>query len=148
MLRHPRISIVLILSGFAVVWPSPAAAQLDVEPAPLTVEPGTLAFENARGGAAARRAPGNIVSAGVARAIAANNSGVRKFEISEVDGEVSFQTEFLTQAIEIIFDQLNEALVLFENLLLARAGRAPSLASELIPGAKGLGDLANRFGGR
>jgi len=141
MKRLPTIGMIGVL-GY--VFASPAFGQLGGFPT-QTVPPGSFAHENVSG--ARSRAPGNLVSAGVARARAANNSGVQGFEITETDnGDPSFWTEFLTRAIPIVFGQINQAIVLFENLLLARAGQPPSIPGGDASGLN-LGNLTGAAGG-
>ncbi|MBU0717802.1 MAG: hypothetical protein KJ749_06090 [Planctomycetes bacterium] len=90
---------------------TPASAQV------LTT--GQSALDNVA--AAGARAPGNMVSAGVARAQEAANAP-RGITITEVAPTTSIRAQALAQSLGIVFDQLNQAITLFANLLLARAG--------------------------
>lgn len=139
-----RFHTVGMIGLLGYVFASPAFGQQSTFPT-QTVPPGSFAHDNVSGARA--RAPGNLVSAGVARAQLANNSGVRGFEITETaKDDLGFWGEFLTRAIPIVFEQINQAIALFENLLLARAGLPPS-----IPGVDtsslDLGNLAGAAGG-
>ena len=97
---------------------------------PQTATPGvpTLgqhATDNVNGGALAARSPGNMVSAGVARAREAADFARGGIEIVETTRPISPRAVFLVDAIEIIFNQLNSALLLLENALRLRAGLPP-----------------------
>lgn len=94
---------------------------------------GNTALENARAGAARGRAPGNMVSAGVAQAQAAANFARAGIEITETSRPTSWRTEFLVDAIETVFEQLNQAIALFSNLLVLRAGGEPGIPVDLSP---------------
>lgn len=84
---------------------------------------GQTALDNTA--AAGARSPGNMVGAGVAQHL---NFGGHVTVITEQgasDGGLLAQT--IAASLDILFEQLNQALLLFHNLLLARAGRPPAI---------------------
>ena len=90
-----------------------------------TLVTGQLPFDNANGGGLADRSPGNMVGAGVAAQQTAAEFGRSRREITETEEPVDAIEVFLVDAIDIVFDQLNLAMLLFENALRARAGLPP-----------------------
>ena len=98
---------------------------------------GNTALENARAGAVRGRAPGNLVVAGTARAQAAARFARAGIEITETSRPMSWQTEFLVDAIEIVFEQLNQAIALVANVLALRAGGEAAIPADLIPDTSG-----------
>lgn len=80
------------------------------------------AAENARGGAVRGRAPGDMVSAGVARAIEFANAARAGVQITEVAPVSSFRTDAMVASITALFEELNQAMLIIGNLLLARSG--------------------------
>ena len=89
-----------------------------------TLAPAQTALDNAA--AAGSRSPGNMVSAGVAQHQA---FGGHVTVITESGPpEVEPFRQVIVASLEALFEQLNQALVLFHNLLLARAGRPPALS--------------------
>lgn len=107
-----------------LAWNSAAMAQT-TPGAPGVPTLGQHASDNVSPGAIAARAPGNMVGAGVGRAQAAADFARGGIEITETSRPTSPRAVFLSKAIKIIFDQLNSALLLFENLLRLRAGQPP-----------------------
>jgi len=73
-----------------------------------------------------------MVNAGVARAQAAANFARGGIEITATSRPTSPRAVFLSDAVKIIFDQLNSALLLLENALRLRAG-LPPLVPQVIP---------------
>ena len=63
------------------------------------------------------RAPGNMVRAGVAQALNFGNAARAGIQITETSLVTSIRAQALADSIGIIFQQINEALVLFHNLL-------------------------------
>ncbi len=94
---------------------------------------GQTALDNARSGAVRSRAPGRMVNAGVAQAIAFGGAARAGIPITETSRPKSFRTDALTRSITLIFEQLNQAISLFHNLLLARAGKPPVLPTKSAP---------------
>lgn len=88
--------------------------------------------DTASAGAAAARAPGNMVSAGVTRALERAPQALGTIRITETARSRPI-SEVVAATLNTFFDQLNNAVLLFINLLRARDGLAP-----IIPG---LGDL-------
>ena len=88
---------------------------------------GRTALENASAGGAGGRSPGNLVISGASRAQAAIVSPRFGFSITETSRPISPRAQFLAQAIQIIFTDLNVAISLLQNVLLARAGLPPAL---------------------
>ena len=89
--------------------------------------PAQRAIDNVSGGAIRLMAPGNMVSAGVGRMSEFRDQAQAPIEIVETERPVSLRAQTLSAAIEIVFEQINEALVLLHNLILVRAGRDPQL---------------------
>ncbi len=98
---------------------SPALAQIG--------PPGQSAADNSRAGAVGLRAPGNMVIAGVARLQQQTRLAQAPITITEAAREISIRKQLLIDSINIIFEQVNDALSLFGNLLLLRAGRTPTI---------------------
>ena len=74
---------------------------------------------------AGSRSPGNMVTAGVAQHQA---FGGHVTVITESGPPVPEPfPQIIAASLEALFDQLNEALLLFHNLILARAGRPPAI---------------------
>lgn len=116
--RSACLGLVVVL--FLLV--SPAEAQIG------TIGPaGQSALTNSSAGAVAFRAPGNLVIAGVARLQQQTALAQAPIEITETTPAFSIRTQLLVDSINIIFDQLNQAISLFSNLLLARAGLPPNI---------------------
>lgn len=84
---------------------------------------GQTALDNA--GGAGARSPGNMVSAGVAQTLDFGGHVTIITEQAATDGGLLAQT--IAASLDILFEQLNQALLLFHNLLLARAGRPPAI---------------------
>jgi hypothetical protein len=105
---------------------STAAAQFPVS--------GRTALENARGSAIRNpeaRTPGNLVQEGVARAREFGRGADIGVDVTETSRPPSLRAQILAESIEIVFDQLNTAITLFHNLILARGGRSPRLSSPI-----------------
>jgi hypothetical protein len=76
--------------------------------------------------AAGARSPGSMVNAGVVRGQLASGFAQSPIEITEpTPTGIEPRQQFLIDAIESLFAQLNETLLFFENLLRARAGLGP-----------------------
>ena len=80
------------------------------------------AADNARSGAVRGRTPGKMVGAGVARALEFANAGRAGVQIVEVAPASSFRTNAMVASIAALFEQLNQAMLVIGNLLLARSG--------------------------
>lgn len=119
--------------GIVLVWNTPVRSQT---PPPSPPGPGAglgqHASDNVSGGAIAARAPGNMVNAGVVRAQTAAGFASNGIKIVETTRPTPPHAVFLSNAIKIIFDQLNSALQLLENVLRLRAG-LPPLAPQATP---------------
>lgn len=83
------------------------------------------ALDNVSG--AGGRAPGNMVSAGVAQTIDFGNRAFAGTVITEAAPGTSIRAETIAASLNILFEQLNLAIVAFHNLLRARAGLSPVL---------------------
>lgn len=86
---------------------------------------GQTAADNARAGSVRLRDPGNMVNAGVAAAIDFSNNAQAPIEIVVTSLPTSIRAQLIADSLQIVFDELNQAIVLFHNLLLARAGKPP-----------------------
>ncbi len=118
----PRTIIGLLLV-FAASWGTAAQAQIDAG--------GRTALQNVSGGAVRGRSPGNLVIAGVARAQQAITPGLVGVTITETSRPTEPRAQFLVDAIDAIFSQLNQLIVFFEDLLLARAGLPSRIPASL-----------------
>ena len=87
--------------------------------------PGNTALENAGSGAVAIRSPGRMVSAGVGRAIGAANSFRAPTIITETERPTPIHAQFFAEAIDILFNQINDLIFFLHNLALTRAGEEP-----------------------
>jgi len=129
-MNRVRTSWTLVLAvGTVLVWNTTARSQTTTPGVPTL---GQHASDNVNGGAIAARSPGNMVNAGVARAQAAANFARGGIEITATSRPTSPRAVFLSDAVKIIFDQLNSALLLLENALRLRAG-LPPLVPQVIP---------------
>lgn len=82
--------------------------------------------QNASGGAIRERAPGQLVQAGIARAVETNNAFLAGVEIVD-EYEPSLRAQVISESLQVVFQQVNNAIAAFHNLLLARAGRTPNV---------------------
>jgi len=111
--RLMSVSVLVVM--FLLVFANPGFGQ--------SLAPAQTALDNAA--AAGARSPGNMVTAGVAQHQA---FGGHVTVITEAGPpEVEPFRQAIVASLEILFEQLNQALLLFHNLLLARAGRPPAL---------------------
>lgn len=90
---------------------------------------GRTALENARGGEVRRRSPGNMVQAGVAQAEMFGRGAAIGVDVTDTEEPPSIFAELLAESITFLFEQVNEAIDMFTNLLLLRAGESPDLSS-------------------
>ena len=129
-MNRVRTSWTLVLAvGTVLVWNTTARSQTTTPGVPTL---GQHASDNVNGGAIAARSPGNMVNAGVARAQAAANFARGGIEITATSRPTSPRAVFISDAVKIIFDQLNSALLLLENTLRLRAG-LPPLVPQVTP---------------
>lgn len=145
-MRHKRAFLMVCRAGAVVLaFCSLPVARGQVSP------PGQSARDNSRSGAVASRSPGNLVIAGLARTIEAANLARAGVEIIETERSTSIGDQLLADSITIIFDQLNLAIVLLENLFRAQEGQPPVIPTSIITGGNGaggsdLGALSDQFG--
>lgn len=116
--------------SFALLLSVPALGQSSAPNDPSNVA-GFTAQENSD--AAGIRAPGRMVQAGIGRQQTAIVSPRFGFNITETSFPLNPRQVFLIDAIQIVFNQLNQAIVLFQNALLARAGEPPVIPPSLLP---------------
>jgi len=150
MERRRRCGNLLVILSAAMLWTTPPATA-------QTILDGFPVLDNVSAGALSARSPGNMVSAGVARSLAAADFARSPVEITETSTPVSPRVVFLVDAVEIIFEQIDRAILLFENLLRLRGGLAPALPGGVtLPpttsddgesGSTDLGSLADLLGG-
>ena len=95
--------------------------------------------------AAGARAPGNMVAAGVAQAFGIHDDARAGHEITETETPTSVRAQALADSIAILFEQLNQAITAFHNLLLLRGGRTPTITG-VMPASGTGGDLTNLLG--
>lgn len=107
-----KIFVVVVCCG------APAFAQVIIS--------GQTALDNAA--AAGARAPGRMVNQGLAQARAAAVAGRAPINIT-AQPTPSLHAQILSDSIRLIFQQINQAVLLLQNLVLARAGRPPVLPS-------------------
>ena len=101
------------------------------------------AAENARGGAVRGRTPGNMVSAGVARALAFADASRAGVQITDIASPSSLRTNAMVASITALFEELNKAFLVIGNLLLARAGIGDDTASSNLEPSSTLGPESN-----
>lgn len=112
-------------------------------------EVGQNALDNASSGAVRERAPGNLVSAGVARTIEFGDAARAGVEITEPAPTISIWAQAAAQTIASIFEQLNQAIQAINTLLIARGGQTPTVPSPTPgDGETTIDDLFNNSGGR
>ena len=157
MMPTGKLRSLLILG--AVGWASIVRAQTAASAFPPSLNTEQNPLRHVSAGALGGRSPGNMVSAGVARTLAAADFGRSIIEITEPPPGPDPQATFLIDAIEEVFTQLNQALLLLENALRLRAGLPPRVPIDLSAAApdtaqpdttteRTLGDLAGRIGGQ
>ncbi len=134
-MNRVRTSWTLVLAvGTVLVWNTNARSQTTTPGVPTL---GQHASDNVNGGALAARSPGNMVSAGVGRALAAADFGKGGIDITATSRATPIHAVFLSDAVKIIFDQLNSALLLLENALRLRAGQPPLVPQGIPPTTTG-----------
>jgi len=129
MMRSTSFFHCCLFATLAVLGSFSAATYGQTTPSEPTTVAGFTAQENANGGAVRARAPGHLVSAGIARQQEAIDLPGLGFRVTEGQDEEGgpFQ-DFLVQAVEEIFTNL---ITPFVNLLLIRAGGTPELPTNL-----------------
>jgi len=125
MKRVRTWSVWTVAFGALLAWDALARAQTSTPTSPGTPGLGQYASDNVSGGSLRARSPGNMVGAGVVRAQEAADFARGGIEIVETTRPTSPRAVFLSDAIEIIFDQLNSTLLYLGNILLQRAGLPP-----------------------
>lgn len=115
----------VLLAGFSLALGVEAYGQNNVA--------GSTALENARAGSVQGRAPGNLVTAGMARAQAAANWARGGIEITETSRPRPWRTDFLVDAISIIFDELNSVLTQVGLRFFRRAGGELEIPTDFTP---------------
>jgi len=123
MTRKTYRTVSRISLGFAVLWATPGFGQ--------TIINGGTAAENVS--TAAGRTPGQMVNAGVARALAAANFARTGVTITETREPMSITAVALVNALPTLFTQLNVVIAYFEDLLRARAGLPPRVRDTTTP---------------
>lgn len=108
-----------ILACFSAFALAVAAAVAQVPPS------GQTAADNVRGGSVRGRNPGRMVQNGVARHQDFSDRQAAGTEITEPPTDPPFPG-LVSELLDIVFTQINEAITAFRNLLLARAGQIPS----------------------
>ncbi|MBI4718216.1 MAG: hypothetical protein HY763_10455 [Planctomycetes bacterium] len=92
---------------------------------------GQTAAQNTRGGAVRSRAPGHMVSDGVARAIEFGNRAFAGVEITETEIPSSGRAQVLAAQITDLFDALNAGIQALGELIIQRAGGSSTLLGGL-----------------
>lgn len=119
----------------------PAMAQITGGAFPVEINTEQNPFRNLSAAALAARSPGNMVTAGLARRQAALNATRGIIEITDPLLGPDPKATFLSEAVDILFEQLNSTLLYLGNILLERAGFPPlELSDLLLPSAGDLGD--------
>lgn len=145
MNRKVLIQIQILLVAAVVVVPAwTVEAQVITTPGQVRISSG--------GAAAGFRAPGNMVSNGVARAKGFTPNPLAIIEITETEPTTSLRAQLLADSISIIFQQVNNAIYVFNNLIRARGGlplAAPVSVSTTFTSQPtgGLDSLLDQFGG-
>ncbi len=123
---YNRLGIPCLAVLLSVILDVPANAQL--------IEPGRTALEASSGGAVRNRAPGNMVSVGVAAAFDAADAARAGIQISEAPPPTSIRSQALADCLDIVFGQLNTMLALLDNVLQARLGATISIPENISSG--------------
>lgn len=124
-------STCLVIALGLGLWRAPAALG-------QTLIQGRTAFENAD--SAGARSPGNMVTAGVARAVQAAKDGRAIHPITEqAPTEPGPTGQFVSEAGTAVITQLFDFFFYFSNRFLARAGYLPIFPEQLTPPADGTG---------
>ena len=132
-MNRVRTPWTLVLAvGTVLVWNTNARPQTTTPGTPGVPTRGQHASDNVNAGALSGWAPGDMVSAGVARAQAAANFARGGIEIAETSRPMSPRAVFLVDAIETIFKQLNLTLLYLGDVLRQRAG-IPPLVPQVTP---------------
>ena len=97
----------------------------------VVTAPGAI-WESTGIGAQGLRAPGKMVGAGLARAADLMPDALAYTQITETDAP-SLRTQLMVDVVDTFFRDLNTALVMFQNVILGRAGRPPGIPSSLLP---------------
>ncbi len=107
-----RIILLGLIAGLG--WQSQAGAQIP--------DYSQTALDNASGSSVRARVPGDLVTAGVARAVAFSDAANAGVQITETSQPTSIRAQAIADSLEIVFQALNQTLVLFEDLWLAQLG--------------------------
>jgi hypothetical protein len=95
---------------------------------------GRTALQNAQNGPVQGRAPGNMVAAGIAQAQMAADFAKTPIPITETSRPTPPRVTFLVEAIDIVLEQLNQAIALIANLLAVRSGGEELALDNLVSG--------------
>ncbi len=115
-----------------------------VEPASAQrIITGATALDNASLGEVALRAPGRMVTAGLARAIDRADSFRVRPQITETARPASITAQALPEAIDTFFGELNQFLFFIFNRLLEREGLPPLLPIDFLSDLSTDGDDAD-----
>jgi hypothetical protein len=141
MTTHNKGLALLVATTISLMLCAPALAQ--------SIADGATAFDNLD--LALGRPPGNMVGAGVGRAMQAADAGHAQVvapQITETSRPTSIRAQFLVSAIDTIFQELNRILLFFGSRLFARAGLPPLLSMDALfpPTESTGGDLTNLDG--
>lgn len=129
--RNTRLTTVLV-PVVAMSLSTAARAQ--------TIIQGGSAAENVR--SAGARAPGNMTTAGIARAQQAAQAARARVEITETPSTTpGIREMFVTELVDIMVEQINQFFIRFVNLLLERAGLPPLMLTDLLPPLTDIGDI-------
>ncbi len=134
---------VAVFSGLAML--STASAQVADSPFPVRINTEQNPRRNLSGEALAARAPGNLVTSALVRTVASRNLAQRIIEITEPLGGPDPKATFLSEAVGILFEQLNRTLLTIANAFLVREGLPPLVPIEtpLSPVENGTTDETN-----
>ena len=116
--------MVLALSSMAVAQDAGNAF-------PVAINTEQNPFRNLSGVALAARSPGKMVTSGLVRTQTAMSLARGIIEITEPLAGPDPKATFLSKAIEILFEQLNNTLLVIGNALLERAGLPPLAPSDV-----------------
>lgn len=100
-------------------------------------------WQNVSAGALNTRAPGQLVTNGIARHNAHLNRAYSWPEITETDRDSEIATQLKVSMIQTLFDNLNAVLLFFDNAIRAQAGFAPYIPSPVRPGGSSGIDLGS-----
>ena len=131
-----RVTILAAVVVLAGAWTGSAQdQQVEISGNPV--------WENATAGPLNTRAPGQMVTNGIARHNASLNRAFNWPEITATDRDSELVTQLKVSMIQNLFNNLNAVLLFFDNAIRAQAGFAPYVPNPIRPGGSSGIDLGS-----